>query len=86
MDQIPQLFFRLSSMVEWNFEQQCFADISASLAYCYAIHSSSQDFQNKTQNFIIPKLKNFIPPTRFQTGVLFEITSLEKLYKVFERC
>lgn len=86
VDWIPRLFFKLASSIDWRYEQQCLDDITACVAECYSLHSASENHIHKIQNVLFPRLKNLIPPTRFQSGVLFEVTSLEKLYRIFERC
>jgi hypothetical protein len=72
----------------WNEERDCFRDISIRIAEFYSkLHDNNADgilcerLFPAFRKFLIPQKSTSSSPT-----LLLEVTSLEQLYKVFERC
>lgn len=82
--------------VEWRYEQECFDSIARVLAQFYALESSDdteEDSSKPSTSWVVEQVlfrhfrERFWPPKSFGLdGTVVQLTSLEKLYKVFERC
>lgn len=91
MSQLPLFIIRMASEVNYDDETKCFKSICEELASFYSrfsLTSSDEDFHFLTESIIYPEIrKSLAPPTKFLTdGTFLKLTSLQELYKVFERC
>lgn len=95
---LPTFLLRLATVVDWESEKDCFQEVAQELATFYSRLplDDADDFRHlsssaKTivQNIFVPAYKQLLIPQRSlmedRTSII-EVTSLEKLYKVFERC
>lgn len=89
---LPIFILRLACDVNYDNEKECFKNISTEIANFYSKWSLSpskdKDFNHIMQHIIFPKIRqSLVPPKKFLTdGTLLKLTSLQQLYKVFERC
>jgi len=93
---IPDLLLRLGTAVDYSQELQCFRDISEHLAQCYScLGKWDKDdkevvaaYEHVIKHVILPATRSsFLPPACFiDNNAVTEIASLERLYKIFERC
>ncbi|KAJ3449686.1 DNA mismatch repair protein mlh1 [Anaeramoeba flamelloides] len=91
---LPPFLFRLVLNVNWKKEFNCFKGIANELSEFYSIrplYEKNQDseIQKYIQNFLFPEMKRkkfFAPKSLIRKNSIIEITKLEKLYKIFERC
>lgn len=89
MAHLPLFIIRLACEVNYEEEKKCFRSIFEELASYYSRFSLiSSDNKNLVEQIIYPEIrKNLSPPEKFLTdGTLLKLTSLQELYKVFERC
>lgn len=89
MSHLPLFLIRMACEVNYNDEKVCFKSICKELASYYSRFSLiSSDDEYLADTIIYPEIrKNLFPPTKFLTdGTLLKSTSLQELYKVFERC
>lgn len=88
---LPVFIIRLACDVNYDSEKECFRDICKELASYYSklsLTSSDDEFQFLNETILLPEIrKNLQPPKIFlKDGTLLKLTSLQELYKVFERC
>eukprot|EP00188_Purpureofilum_apyrenoidigerum_P003547 Plantae.Rhodophyta-Purpureofilum_apyrenoidigerum.ctg375.p1 GENE.Plantae.Rhodophyta-Purpureofilum_apyrenoidigerum.ctg375~~Plantae.Rhodophyta-Purpureofilum_apyrenoidigerum.ctg375.p1 ORF type:complete len:691 (+),score=129.35 Plantae.Rhodophyta-Purpureofilum_apyrenoidigerum.ctg375:95-2167(+) len=93
---VPDLLLRLGTAVDYSQEQNCFRNICEHLAQCYSYlgkwDSSNKDIitahEHLVKHIVLPATRfAFFPPANFvDNNAVKEITSLERLYKIFERC
>lgn len=94
---VPQLLVELATNVNWKEEQSCLDGIARVLGKAYTLHEKQfpqePGAERPSQSWIcehvlLPSMRlRFSPPAVLATnGAVVQITSLEKLYKVFERC
>jgi DNA mismatch repair protein MLH1 len=91
MSHLPLFIVRLATDVDYSDEKQCFKSICTNLATYYSrlsLTSSDRDFRFLSQTVIFPEIrKRLLPPAKFlNDATLLKLTSLQELYKVFERC
>lgn len=91
MSHLPLFIVRLASEVNYEDEKQCFKLICTELASYFSrlsLTSADKDFHFLSQTVIYPAIrKSLLPPAKFlNDGTLLKMTSLQELYKVFERC
>lgn len=91
MAHLPLFIIRLATEVEYDSEKQCFKAICTELSSYYArlsMTSLDKDFHFLAQTVVFPEIrKSLLPPAKFlNDGTLLKLTSLQELYKVFERC
>jgi DNA mismatch repair protein MLH1 len=78
--------------VRWEIEEECFHDIASILSKFYCIQPSifdeiTNEQKSIIQNIFLYSFKEMKPPKTFmEDKTIIPITSLEKLYKIFERC
>lgn len=91
---IPGFLYRLANGVEWQYEKACFEGIARALGVCYAtlpldepdvLNDASRSLLRTT---ILPALKALLlaPEHLPDEAALKKLTSLERLFRVFERC
>ena len=91
MSHLPLFIIRMATDVDYDDEKQCFKSICTELSTYYArvsLTATDKDFHFLMQNVIYPEIrKNLRPPAKFlNDGTFLKMTSLQELYKVFERC
>ena len=97
---LPMFFVRLASDTDWTDEQQCFTNIAQHLAalYCAPVQADGQVYvpgkapdavtSNLITGTLLPAIQHFLllPNACTFDGTIKEVASLEKLYRIFERC
>lgn len=91
MSHLPIFLIRLACDVNYKDEKECFKSICRELAMFYSrlsLTSSEDDFYLLNDSILYPAIrKHLLPPTQFlNDGTFLKLTSLQELYKVFERC
>ena len=91
MAHLPMFIIRLATEVNYDDEKECFRTISEELAYFYSrwsLKSEDKDFNFLMEHVIFPEIrKNLIPSKEMANdGTFLKLTSLQELYRVFERC
>lgn len=91
MSHLPLLIIRLATEVNYEDEKECFKSICEELAAFYSrlsLTSSNEEFHFLAETIIYPEVRKYLkPPKKFLTdGTLLKLTSLQELFKVFERC
>lgn len=93
IDGLASFILKLSTDVDWNGEMSCFDSLSRELSEYYSIPNSTKDVDEESsrniEHIYFPALKlySFYPPRIFSADeTIVQIASLDKLYKVFERC
>uniref|UniRef100_A0A6B2L7V0 DNA mismatch repair protein Mlh1 C-terminal domain-containing protein n=1 Tax=Arcella intermedia TaxID=1963864 RepID=A0A6B2L7V0_9EUKA len=88
---LATFILRLSTEVDWEEEQTCFETLCREFAEFYSI---APDEENETKRYwtieqiLFPAFRRRfqVPSTAAEDGSIIRIASLDKLYKVFERC
>jgi DNA mismatch repair protein MutL len=89
---LPLFLLRLATEVEWTQEKLCFHGICRELGSFYAQFPASDDGNDDYQtarirHLIFPAISTLlIPLNQMQMRDFVPLTSLPKLYRVFERC
>lgn len=89
---LPMFIIRLAADVNYEDEKECFKGICSELASFYSKwslkESNEKEFDHLMEHIIFPKIQSHLqPPQKFLTdGTFIKLTSLQELYKVFERC
>lgn len=87
---LPVFIIRLACDVNYESEKECFKHICNELASYYAklsLRSSDEEFLFLNETVLFPEIRKLQPPKTFlKDGTLLKLTSLQELYKVFERC
>ncbi|KAJ3452998.1 DNA mismatch repair protein mlh1 [Anaeramoeba flamelloides] len=91
---LPIFLFKLVLNVNWKKEFNCLRGIAKELSEFYSIRpiygkNLDLETQKYIQNFLFPEMKRkkfFAPKSFIKNNSIIEITKLEKLYKIFERC
>ncbi|XP_037895904.1 DNA mismatch repair protein Mlh1 isoform X2 [Glossina fuscipes] len=89
---LPLYMLRLATDVEWEEEEKCFETFCRETAHYYAtvseadIKDDPKRHRWQTEHVLYPALKKYLLPSEKIRKELYELTSLPKLYKVFERC
>lgn len=91
ISQLPLFIIRLATDVNYDDEKECFRAISIELASFYSRFSLTTDdkeFNYVMEHIIFPEFrKNLNPPAELANdGTFLKMTSLQELYRVFERC
>lgn len=91
MSHLPLFLIRLACEVDFEVEKECFASIFKELASYYSrfsLTATDEEFHYLAETIIYPEIrKSLNPPAKFLTDTTFlKLTSLQELYKVFERC
>ncbi|KAH8071020.1 hypothetical protein JL720_11636 [Aureococcus anophagefferens] len=93
---IPRFLWVLANDTEWRYEKACFENVARALGTCYAT-LPSDDADEKVLNeraeavlktSILPALKTLLLPPEdlADADAVIKLTSLERMYRVFERC
>ena len=93
---IPRFLWVLANETEWRYEKACFENVARALGTCYAT-LPSDDADEKVLNeraeavlktSILPALKTLLLPPEdlADADAVIKLTSLERMYRVFERC
>ena len=96
-EQLPLFLLRLASEVNWTEEQDCFEGVSVQLAYLYSApppkpNAAGDDAAAALSATVLRDWWHafrhlLIPPREFSRNMtVLHLASLEKLYRVFERC
>ncbi|GAA5960575.1 hypothetical protein JCM21900_002848 [Sporobolomyces salmonicolor] len=94
LQKLPLFLFRIGAHVTWTSEKACFTSFLRELAYFYSpatappFSALSEDAQKRLiQYTILPAAKQYlVPPSRLLERDVTLATSLEALFRVFERC
>ncbi|KAI5476391.1 DNA mismatch repair protein MLH1 [Pseudohyphozyma bogoriensis] len=95
LNKLPLFLVRLGVQVDWKNEKACFETFLQELAFFYVFPPPSEldDEEQKEkekkqiQHAVFPAAKQYlVPPERMLKRDFVMVTSLESLYKVFERC
>ena len=97
--ELPFFIWRLATETDWDDELSCFTGICMELATLYSTLPIFSDNASKIESIVssvfFPAFKSYLIPTKsaenFNTDTtilsdMLHVTSLEKLYSVFERC
>ncbi|XP_067627207.1 DNA mismatch repair protein Mlh1 [Eurosta solidaginis] len=89
---LPLYILRLATEVDWDSEVECFETFCRETARFYSLTSileiSTQPHRHKwlVEHVLYPAFKRYLLPPNNLKLQLYELTSLPRLYKVFERC
>ncbi|XP_055918908.1 DNA mismatch repair protein Mlh1 [Eupeodes corollae] len=87
---LPMYLLRLATKVNWNAEDECFESFCRETARFYASVAisdvSSRKYKWTMEHIISPALKKEFLPSGQIKEQMYELTNLQTLYKVFERC
>jgi DNA mismatch repair protein MLH1 len=87
---LPLFLLRLATEVNWSEEKPCFHTISRELGSFYAqlpSNVSSDEHLAAVRHTVFPAVSTlFVPSHHNQSTDFATVTSLPKLYRVFERC
>jgi len=91
MSALPLFLIRLATEVNWQSEEDCFRSVALELSEFYATFPSNDDPSPERDDLIgqtlFPSWKTLKPPKSLSSdGSVVQIASLEKLYRIFERC
>lgn len=91
MSNLPIFVIRMACEVNYEDEKECFKSICGELASFYSTFSLTtpeSDLNYLAETILYPAIrKNLKPPSKLSTdGTFLKLTSLQDLYKVFERC
>ncbi|KAH8918926.1 MutL 1 [Atractiella rhizophila] len=100
LDKLPLFLLRIAAEVEWYDEELCFTGFLRELSFLYSptpLFSSRSDASTsqkeedppwEIEHLLFKALKMYFvaPKTLRELDLLVELTSLESLYKTFERC
>lgn len=83
----------LATEVDWTSEQECFETFCRETAKFYSILPEEEDeavlsYKTKwtVEHVICPAIRKYLTPGDKMIENVYELTSLGKLYKIFERC
>ena len=85
---VPLFLLRLATEVNWTEEKPCFFGICQELASFYAQLPSGDDHSLLVRHTIFPAVSALLSPSKdiSQSESFIVVSSLNGLYKVFERC
>lgn len=97
---LPLFFLRLVSEVDWHDELMCFQSIAKEISSLYSClprwnDENRKGIQQTVSGVLYPAFRAYLfPPAEHSSSSsetffgrnILQLTSLEKLYKVFERC
>lgn len=91
MAHLPIFLIRMATEVNYESEKECFQGICKELSKFYSRWSyvtDDKDYNHLMRIIIFPKIQKILfPPREFASnGTFLKLTSLQDLYKVFERC
>lgn len=91
MSKLPIFIIRMACEVNYDDEKECFKSICQELATFYSSFSlttADDDLNYLAETILYPSIrKNLQPSLKLATdGTFLKLTSLQDLYKVFERC
>lgn len=91
MSQLPIFLIRMACDINYEDEKECFKSICKELANFYSrlsLTSSDEELHLLSETILFPAIsKHLLPPAKFlNDGTFLTLTSLQELYKVFERC
>ena len=93
---LPAFLWRLAHQTEWRYEKPCFESIARNLGVAYATLPNDRDDDDELskdaelilKQKLLPALKALLlaPVHLDDEECMARITSLERLFRVFERC
>ncbi|KAI8107355.1 hypothetical protein M9435_002386 [Picochlorum sp. BPE23] len=99
--QLPRFILSLGQQVRWNALQICLEDVSRALSELYMWRPLDDDdpcsgmpssadpgLCDRVERHLVPAISAYLVPEkpRSSDGSIIELTRLEQLYRVFERC
>lgn len=93
-ERLPTFLLQLATENNWRNEHECFSHICQCIGNLFGRLSSSEDGNSKLlpedqsllQHALYPAFRRYLVPSEDLKSSVIEVTRLEKLYKVFERC
>ena len=96
MSRLPAFLLALGNNVDWTEEKPCFMGVANALAGLYSIAdveekisattSLDPDHEWSVQHVVIPAMQQLLRPPKSLTTAFVEVASLERMFRVFERC
>jgi DNA mismatch repair protein MLH1 len=89
---IPNFLLRLATEVDWAEEKPCFHGVCRELGNYYGTLDTDPAIYNQVRHMLFPAVSSLLVPTadmvndQSTASPIRVLTSLSKLYRVFERC
>jgi len=92
-ERLPMFIFTLATETDWRNERDCFSHISQCIGNLFGRLTSSEESselssedQSLLQHALYPAFRRYLVPSDDLKTSMIEVSRLEQLYKIFERC